>query len=381
MEKQYDIFISYSWADSEIATRIYQQLTYAGFNCCYDRESFRGGSDFPKTTAKNINSSRVFLYLGSRNSFNSGWAPDEVAFAKTHKKRETLLFYSIDDSKMPEWMELAFGAINRRNYKEHPVETVLVDDIHQILKNGNSKFTISTQNKKKGCTVSLSIALLCLLILIPTYFLYKNVEKMQESSLDYYIEEMGEIEDTCVYDEVAPIDLGLPSGTLWADRNIGAACFSDFGEYFGWGELTPQTEQSVYIFPDLLSSSLNNSEFDVAKKRLGNDWHIPTPEQWEELYNECIWTWTTINNVNGYRICSKSNSRFIFLPAAGRIAQEKSNPKLFYEVNGAGYYWSSILAQDNHNTIKACLTNFYSGKIDVYASGMVETGRSIRAVR
>lgn len=135
MEKKYDIFISYSWADSEIATRIYQYLTKAGFSCCYDKESFHGGADFPKVTADNIINSEVFLYLGSKNSFSSGWAPDEVAFAKSHKKRGNLLYYAIDNNSMPYWMELAFAAINRRNIYEHPIESILAEDIKRILNN------------------------------------------------------------------------------------------------------------------------------------------------------------------------------------------------------------------------------------------------------
>lgn len=125
---KYDVFISYSWKDVDKATEIYTLLQDVGIKCCLDKESFRG-TDFPEITANSILNSEVFLYLGSKNSFSSGWAPDEVAFAKSHKSRGKLLYYGIDNAQMPSWMELAFGAINRRNYKEHPVETVLVNDI------------------------------------------------------------------------------------------------------------------------------------------------------------------------------------------------------------------------------------------------------------
>ena len=129
---KYDVFISYSWNDVDKATEIYTQLQDAGIKCCLDKESFRG-TDFPEITANSILNSEIFLYLGSKNSFSSGWAPDEVAFAKSHKPRGKLLYYGIDDAQMPSWMELAFGAINRRNYKGHPIETVLVNDIKHIL--------------------------------------------------------------------------------------------------------------------------------------------------------------------------------------------------------------------------------------------------------
>lgn len=135
-ENKYDVFISYSWNDVDIATEICSQLKEAGIKCCLDKESFRG-TDFPQITANCILNSEIFLYLGSKSSFVSGWAPDEVAFAKSHKQRNKLLYYGIDDAVMPIWMDLAFAAINRRNYKEHPIGTVLVNDIKHILAGHN----------------------------------------------------------------------------------------------------------------------------------------------------------------------------------------------------------------------------------------------------
>lgn len=142
---KYDVFISYSWKDVDRATEIYTQLKNAGIKCCLDKESFRG-TDFPEITADSILNSEVFLYLGSKNSFSSGWAPDEVAFAKSHKSRGKLLYYGIDNAQMPLWMELAFGAVNRRNYKEHSVDTVLVNDIKHIIAGVEITTTDKTQD-------------------------------------------------------------------------------------------------------------------------------------------------------------------------------------------------------------------------------------------
>lgn len=128
----YDVFISYSRKDIEIAEGIMSELEKAGIKCCLDKASFRG-NDFPKITADSILNSEIFLYLGSKNSFFSGWAPDEVAFAKSHKQRNKLIYYGIDDATMPVWMDLAFAALNRRNYREHPVNKVLLNDIKHIL--------------------------------------------------------------------------------------------------------------------------------------------------------------------------------------------------------------------------------------------------------
>lgn len=132
-QPKYDVFISYSWNDVDIAKEIYDAIIKSGLKCCFDKETFHGGADFPKITAANICNSDVFLYLGSKSSFTSGWAPDEVAFAKSRKNREKLLYYAIDNNKMPDWMDLAFAASNRRNIYEHSFKSVLIADIRKML--------------------------------------------------------------------------------------------------------------------------------------------------------------------------------------------------------------------------------------------------------
>lgn len=149
---RYDVFISYSWKDVDIAKKIYDAIIDVGLKCCFDKETFHGGADFPKVTAANICNSDVFLYLGSKNSFKSGWAPDEVAFAKSHKDREKLLYYGIDNSKMPDWMDLAFAASNRRNIYEHSYTSVLIEDIRMMM--GHSDDTVMSKGSPKTLPLS-----------------------------------------------------------------------------------------------------------------------------------------------------------------------------------------------------------------------------------
>ena len=47
---------------------------------------------------------------------------------------------------------------------------------------------------------------------------------------------------TNVIDGHEYVDMGLPSGTLWATCNIGATSSTDFGDYFAWGETEPKEE-------------------------------------------------------------------------------------------------------------------------------------------
>ena len=79
------------------------------------------------------------------------------------------------------------------------------------------------------------------------------------------------------------IDLGLPSGTLWADRNIGAGAPEDYGDHFRWGETAPFTENSDDYEYRELGENIAGTEYDVATSMLGKGYQMPTDEQLKEL--------------------------------------------------------------------------------------------------
>ena len=136
------------------------------------------------------------------------------------------------------------------------------------------------------------------------------------------------------------IDLGLPSGTLWAACNVGATKPSDYGLYFQWGDTVGYTadqvgtgegqkkfasDESDYkfgVFPNYSKYTTKGAtlelEDDAAHVNMGGDWHIPTPTQFQELLENTTSTWTTQNGVNGRLFTSKKDSsKSIFIPAAG----------------------------------------------------------------
>ena len=41
------------------------------------------------------------------------------------------------------------------------------------------------------------------------------------------------------------IDLGLQSGTKWANMNLGATNISDYGDYYSWAETYPKEKYSL----------------------------------------------------------------------------------------------------------------------------------------
>ena len=140
------------------------------------------------------------------------------------------------------------------------------------------------------------------------------------------------------------VDLGLPSGTLWATCNVGATKPEEYGDYFAWGEVAPKDEynRETYKLFDEYSIKENKNvldfEDDAANVNWGGDWRLPTSAEQEEVYENCYWRWITQNGVKGYKVTSKINGNSIFLPAAGC-----SDSLNLGSAGSYGYYWSSSL--------------------------------------
>lgn len=156
------------------------------------------------------------------------------------------------------------------------------------------------------------------------------------------------------------VDLGLPSGLLWASCNVGATSPEQYGNYYAWGETQPKSE---YIWENCIYCTFNNDNLiltkynpstlfsgpvdnltilqasdDAATFNLGNGARTPTKEEWEELNNNTTKEYATVNGVEGFRFTAANNNS-IFLPFAGMM----SGTELEYPVGPAGYYWSASL--------------------------------------
>ncbi len=148
------------------------------------------------------------------------------------------------------------------------------------------------------------------------------------------------------------VDLGLPSGTLWATCNIGANKPEEYGDYFAWGETTPKDTYSWKTYKwcedgnqyattkyDTWDGRLElEPEDDAANVNWGSSWRMPSSEQIEELINSCTWQWTSLNGVNG-NLGTAPNGNTIFLPAAGRCYKSS-----FFHQESSGYSWSRTLS-------------------------------------
>ena len=195
-------------------------------------------------------------------------------------------------------------------------------------------------------------------------------------------------------DTIQPVDLGLPSGTLWADRNLGSKSVEDYGAYVSWGNTDlrfPKESDDEWGDNDKAFDCIEDFDYDEYQKtsgakltenidakhdaatvNLGDSWHMPTREQFNELYDNCDWIRKTINGVNGYLVTSKINGNSIFFPAAGSgYGSSLSNR------GTSGYYWSSSLysADSGYNL------NFNSSSVNPQDYSNRCHGFSVRAVK
>lgn len=135
-------------------------------------------------------------------------------------------------------------------------------------------------------------------------------------------------------DNVGYVDLGLPSGNLWAECNLGASSPEQYGDYYAWGETKPKQEYTRLNHkwykegaPSLGYTKYNNEdgkmtledEDDAVIQNIGNGWRTPTLADFRELTNQKLTTIkkTKLNGVAGYQITSKKNGKSVFIPFAG----------------------------------------------------------------
>ncbi len=220
-----------------------------------------------------------------------------------------------------------------------------------------------------------------------------NVETEDEADISNGTNSTN-VPDVIVGGKVA-VNLGLPSGTLWATCNVGADKETDYGDYFAWGETNVKESYDWkwynYKWYDGVANSFTKyctdinygkvddliilqSADDAATINWGSGWRMPTNVELQELMSAkyCKWTWKTIvlkedltQVIKGYEVKSKLNGKSIFLPATGYKAyfgdENHSDPYEEYpgmwRGEGCAYYWSSSLSASNPNL--AYVLRFY----------------------
>lgn len=185
------------------------------------------------------------------------------------------------------------------------------------------------------------------------------------------------------------VDLGLPSGTLWAKGNLckdGSNYYigteTDWGTYVSWGNIDGHNQGEGYNFSNsnynssagaslTYNISATDAAHDICLARLGEGYNLPTTEQFQELYDNTDNEWTTINGVAGWKCMKKTDhSVYVFFPASGYYNGTSLSARETY-----GYYWS----QEIYSDTLACNLRVYTGNI-LQDANYRSRGLSVRPV-
>ena len=184
------------------------------------------------------------------------------------------------------------------------------------------------------------------------------------------------------------VDLGL--SVKWASCNVGAEFPEEYGDYFAWGETeekdcygwstykwcngsyntqTKYCPNSSYGIVD--NKTILDPEDDAATANWGSPWRMPTRSEIEELIDNCTWSWTIQNGVNGYKVTG-SNGNSIFLPAAGNCDGTE-----VYACGSFGCYWSGMLYKNYGEYV---YTLRFDGEYWYWLYSLRSAGHTVRPV-
>ena len=152
---------------------------------------------------------------------------------------------------------------------------------------------------------------------------------------------------TIKFEDVA-VDLGLPSGTLWAAYNVGAERPEEFGDYFSWAEVEPKSTYNWSSYKwqnndkyncDTTSNKVSSFKYieladDAANYNWGSNWRMPSLADSDEIWEYCSFYVDTINGVTVTRIVSLINDNDICIPFGG-FKHEKDS----HDVGKQGTFW------------------------------------------
>lgn len=176
------------------------------------------------------------------------------------------------------------------------------------------------------------------------------------------------------------IDLGLPSGVMWGDRNLGASSLTDEGEYYGWGDPTgEQTSVNNNLYaPNNTDTCISMTEYDIVQAKLGGCWRLPTFEDYVELYKYTQRSFNQSYGDKGYGayILEANNNSIAFIIAGYKRTTDN---KVLYAGNDT-WMWTgdaidNLVSTDIHY-VGPCNTNNESD-VRMYLLG---GGRSQKAI-
>ena len=282
---KYDVFISYSRKDMAVADKVAKAFDAAGISYFIDRQEMSGGLESSKVLATAIKESTVFFFLASKNSYESKYTRNEVVYAFNKKENPQIIPYIIDDSTLPDELELTLSSFKCRNMRNHSIQMVVEDVFEKIGRESNSPIDLAIDSKHVADTQPNSrrrklwpwLVAVCAVLAVAVVVIFAAENPVPAGY----------------------VDLGL--SVYWKNSN----------------EWNPSDDHGFYTYDD-------------AESRFGSS--LPTKAQLEELNNKCKWTLIG----RGYKVTGP-NGNSIVLPAAGRRLCDGD----VYGVGIRGLYWSS----------------------------------------
>ena len=155
---------------------------------------------------------------------------------------------------------------------------------------------------------SIIIAMLLILVAAPSY----GAPKAKAKATKKVTNTMGKNASTagCAVTNAKAIDMGLPSGTLWADRNVGAEAPEAYGGLYRYGNKGNMGGKGCP------KENISGTKLDVATIKMGKNWRMPTAAELTELWENCTHEFDVVNNQPGFRLRGP-NGNCLFLPLTG----------------------------------------------------------------
>lgn len=375
------IFISYKRVDKERVFDLKKLIeTHTGEKCWIDIDGIESDAQFKNVIINAIRDCEIFLFMysGAHSKivdFEKDWTIRELNFASSKNKR--IVFVNIDKSPLTDefifdygtkqqidgtstaaidklitdlikWLSLALQKDNSaKNFTTPTSRPLTMQSIHNTIegqticaevpktKSDISK-NILLKSRKKNILINISIILTIIItIIVVSIFCLKT----HPTQITNNLSDAGKTVNMG-NERLSAVDLGLPSGKLWGNMNIGASSQSDYGNRFAWGESKNKSDYTKRNYQVPNYKNLSDTQYDIAHSSLGPGWSMPTENDFQELINNCTWIWTSVNNRMGYKIIG-TNGNHIFLPAAGWAHDGSTEYQNLY-----GYYWTSDKAND-----------------------------------
>ena len=141
------------------------------------------------------------------------------------------------------------------------------------------------------------------------------------------------------------VDLGL--SVLWATCNVGALTPEGYGEHYSWGDWNEKQDYSRPKYYSKIGTNIAGTQYDVAHRKWGGSWQMPTADQFRELIVNCTHEYTMINGVRVLKLTGR-NGKSIFFPGAGI----RWDYDVFHSER-VGRYWTSTSNADDSRYAEA----------------------------